>query len=122
LCRKVDSGAAIAGPHPLQVAADLPRAQCDAAFGEGSAELSAGPGPFPAQPLAQRRDGAAASLKIGGRSATEWAQGGGPAGEERAERIADGLRMASETGGDPGGGSSGVGERDHLDAVADFVW
>src|SRR5262249_365745 len=42
----------------------------------------------------------------------------GPPGEEGAEPIADGLGVVAEVGSDAGRRPAGIGEEDHLDAVA----
>src|SRR4051812_33317609 len=48
-------------------------------------------------------------------------EGVAPPGEEVAEQVADGLAAVPEVLGDPGDGPSGVGEGEHLDAVAGGV-
>jgi hypothetical protein len=114
------SGAAVTGPHPLEIPADLPVAQVDAVPRQGAAELAAGPGPPPAEQLAQGLGDAAVPPGVGGRPAAERVQGRDPAREERAEQVADGLGMVAEAFGDPRRGPAGIGEGDHLDAVADL--
>jgi hypothetical protein len=47
-------------------------------------------------------------------------EGLGAASEEVAQEVADGLAAVAEVGGDPWGRPSGIGEGDHLDAVADL--
>jgi hypothetical protein len=60
------------------------------------------------------------SLGIGGRPAAERVEGRGAPGQEGAEQLADGLGVVSEVFGDPGCRPAGLGEADHLDAVADL--
>src|SRR5262249_48754564 len=60
-----------------------------------------------------------AMVEVGAEPGAEGVQGVGAACEEGAEQVADGLAAVAEVGGDPGSGPSGIGEYDHLKAVAD---
>ena len=43
-----------------------------------------------------------------------------PRARKSLSEVADGLAAVAEVGGDPGGRPAGVGEGEHLDAVADL--
>ena len=83
-----------------------------------SLELSAGPGAVLAEQLGQCPGDLVSAVDVGGGAGPAGEQGVGPPAEEVAEPIADGLGVVAEVAGDAGRRPAGIGEEDHLDAVA----
>src|SRR4051812_46373353 len=64
--------------------------------------------------------GGVAAGDVGGGAGSERVEGVEAAGEQGAERVADGLAAVAQVLGDPGRRPPRIGEEDHLDAVADL--
>ena len=113
-------GAAIARPHAAEVAADLARAEGHAAVAQGLGELGGGPDPVLAEQVVEQSDDLLAAGGVGGRPAPSGVQGVTAAVAEVVEDTQRGAITIAEVLGEARGGPAGVGQEDHLEAVADL--
>jgi hypothetical protein len=112
------SGAAVAGLEELEVAAHLSGAQGDAERPQGLCQLGGGPGPLLAEQFGQQAGDAVAARLVRGRAGAAAGETRRPLLQEQPQGLAGGVGVAAEVGGDARGRPAGVGQQDHLQAVA----
>ena len=113
-------GAAVAGTEQGEVTKDLTGTPDDVRP-QGLGQLPAGPGAPLAQQFGQPCGYRLPALAIGGRPGRLRLQGGRAVVAKALEGGAGGVRVAAQMAGDAGRRLAGIGEEDHLQAVAGGV-